>query len=271
MGKLVNKVAFITGSSKGIGKAVAKELLKQGAVVVINGRNSTVLHETYLELSSIGEVLEIAADVSVEEAFRESLDKIIQTYGHLDVLVLNAGLSSFGLVEETSYRALNQILQVNTMGPFTGARMALPYIRETRGSILFISSLAGLHGLPRSSVYCMSKMALTALAQSLKAEMTGQHVHIGIIYVGFTRNEPDKLAYGPDGSAIPMKGRPAWIQQSREKVAKLIVRNIRRRRFKSVLSPIGFISATGSRYFPRLWQWNMRNVRKSAEKLTVDH
>ena len=292
MGKFKDKVVFITGSSKGIGKAVAKELVLRGAKVVLNGRNAEALGRTAEELGRLvnelrqnsgergqvseenrkkaGEIMQIAADVSEPEAFEQAVQAIMQRFGRLDILILNAGLSSYGTVEKTRDETLHNVMNANTFGPFTGARIALPYIRRTRGSIVFISSLAGLHGIPHSSVYSMSKMALTALAQSLKTELTGQGVHIGILYIGFTQNDPEKTAVGPDGRIRPIQSRPGWVQQSPQKVARLILKNISRRRFRSTLSTMGKLVAFFSRYFPRLFQFFMRGMLKQAEKLTAE-
>lgn len=306
MGKFKDKVVFITGSSKGIGKAVAKELVRRGAKVVLNGRNAEALGRTAEQLGRIVEkkmtttkestlaeeegirteekstrsednlsadsrqIMQIAADVSEPEAFEQAVQAIIQRYGRLDILILNAGLSSYGTVEKTSDATLHNVMKANTFAPFTGTRIALPHIRKTKGSIVFISSLAGLHGIPHSSVYSMSKMALTALAQSLKTELTGQGVHIGILYIGFTQNDPEKTAVGPDGRIRPIQSRPGWVQQSPQKVARLILRNISRRRFRSTLSTMGKLVAFFSRYFPRLFQFFMRGMLKQAEKLTAD-
>lgn len=271
MKRFTDKVVFITGSSKGIGKTTAAEFLKLGAKVVINGRDEGQLNETASELAPLGgEILKIAADVSGSEKFEEAIQTILSRFGKLDILILNAGLSSYGPVEKTGDATLESVMRVNTLGPFIGARIALPHIRKSSGSIVFISSIAGLHGIPRSSVYSMSKMALTALAQSLKTETTGERVHIGIIYVGFTKNDPKKTAIGPDGRIRPIQDRPGWIQQRTEKVAQLIIRNIRQRRFKSTLSAMGKIMAFFSRYFPRLFQFSMRGMLKQAEKLTAE-
>ncbi|MEX0982888.1 MAG: SDR family NAD(P)-dependent oxidoreductase [Bacteroidales bacterium] len=273
MGKFKNKVVFITGSSKGIGKATAVELLHRGAKVVLNGRNAETLARTAEELEQTAaceEIMQIAGDMSDPETFEKAINAILKRFGRLDILVLNAGLSSYGTVEKTGDQTLYNVMKANTLGPFTGARITLPYIRKTKGSIVFISSLAGLHGIPHSSVYSMSKMALTALAESLKTELTGQGVHIGIIYVGFTQNDPEKTAVGPDGRIRPIQSRPGWTQQSPEKVARLILRNISRRRFRSTLSTMGKIMAFFNRYFPRLFQFFMRSMLKQAEKLTAE-
>ncbi len=313
MGKFTDKVVFITGSSKGIGKTIAAELVRRGAIVVLNGRNVDVLQRAAEELSHIAarlasttgkksrsakdyngtgkgagrsvkglsepartldagreKIMQIAADVSDTKAFDRALKDIINRFGKLDVLILNAGVSSYGAVEKTSDNTLQRVMQTNTFGPFIGARSALPFIRESKGSIVFISSLAGLHGLPHSSVYCMSKMAITALAQSLKTELTGQGIHIGIVYVGFTQNDPEKTTIGPDGKDRPIQSRPGWIQQSPDRVALLILRNISRRRFRSTLSSMGKSMAFLSRHFPRLFQFAMRSILRQAKKLTAD-
>ncbi len=344
MGKFKNKVVFITGSSKGIGKATALELLRRGAKVVLNGRNAETLARTAQELGRIVEerrklspeidpnkaesrragqkpgqvaqlnrntidkitekedgrtaddgentdlekiavnrkitdnggindgnkIMQIAGDMSDPESFERAINSIVERFGRMDILILNAGLSSYGTVEKTGDQTLYNVMKANTLGPFAGARIALPHIRRTKGSIVFISSLAGLHGIPHSSVYSMSKMALTALAQSLKTELTGQGIHIGILYIGFTQNDPEKMAVGPDGRIRPIQSRPGWVQQSPKKVARLILRNISRRRFRSTLSTMGKSMAFFSRYFPRLFQISMRGMLKQAEKLTAD-
>jgi len=271
MGRFTEKVVFITGSSKGIGRSLAVEMLSQGAIVVINGRNTDQLNSTAEMLRQHGgEVLPVPGDVSDTTIFRSALTAIKDRFGRLDILVLNAGLSSYGAVERTSDTSIENVMRVNTTGPYTCARDVLPMIRESRGSIVFISSLAGIHGIPYSSLYSMSKMSLTALAQSLRTELTGEGIHIGIIYVGFTRNDPDKTAVSPDGTIKKLQDRPGWVQQSQERVAKLIARSIRRRRFRTTLSAMGKVMAFASRYFPRLFQFSMRGMLKKARELTKD-
>ena len=212
----------------------------------------------------------VAGDASQSEGFQDAMNRIIERFGRLDILILNAGLSSYGPLATTTDRALEQVMEVNTFGPYRGARIALPHILSSGGSIVFISSLAGLFGIPYSSVYSMSKMSLTALAQSLKTELTGKGVHIGIIYAGFTSNDQNKTAIAPDGTVKPLQDRPAWIQQSKRKVAGKILNNIRYRRFRSVLSSPGKVMAFFTRYFPRLFQFSTRWFLKTAKKMTAE-
>ena len=263
------KIALVTGSGKGIGKAVALELASKGVTVILNGRNREKLDSTLAEFTKKGfRANAIPGDISDPEQIRTIINRAASLYGQLDIAVLNAGVSGYGLVEETSAEQVQQVMHINTLGSFYCTRELIPHLRRTRGSVVFISSLAGLHGIPRSSVYCMSKMALTALAQSLRLELKGTGVHIGLIHVGFTVNEADKTVCAPDGTTIPIQHRPSWLQQSREKVAREVVRTIRRRRFRVVLSPLGKLFAFFRRYFPGFTLRAMQFTNKSSEKLT---
>ena len=352
MKKFKNKVVFITGSSKGIGKATATELLRRGAKVVLNGRNAETLARTAQELDRIVEeseklspeidpnkaesrragqqpgqvaqlnrntidkitekekgrtseggditgsreikngqasenggipdsrggeipdapqIMQIAGDMSDPEYFEQAINAILDRFGRLDILILNAGLSSYGTVEKTGDQTLYNVMKANTLGPFTGARIALPaYTKDQREHCLHLLPGRTPWHTALIGIYSMSKMALTALAQSLKTELTGQGIHIGILYIGFTQNDPQKMAVGPDGRIRPIQSRPGWVQQSPQKVARLILRNISRRRFRSTLSTMGKTMAFFSRYFPRLFQFYMRGMLKQAEKLTAD-
>ncbi len=266
---LQGKIALVTGSGKGIGKAVALELASKGVTVILNGRNREKLDRTLAEFRSMGfRANAIPGDVSDPEQSRAIIDKAVSLYGQLDIAVLNAGVSGYGLVEETSPEQLQHVMNINTLGTFYCTRELIPHLRRSRGSLVLISSLAGLHGIPRSSVYCMSKMALTALAQSLRIELKGTGIHIGLVHVGFTVNEADKTVCAPDGKTIPIQHRPGWLQQSREKVARNVVGMIRRRRFRLVLSPLGKLFAFFRRYFPGFTLRAMQFTNRSSEKLT---
>jgi short-subunit dehydrogenase len=263
-----DKIVFISGSSRGLGKAIAIELLKIGSHVVINSRDEKVLEQTRLELTEYSsKVMALAGDVSDSFCFKSITEKIIEQFGRLDVLILNAGYSCSGRVEDTDDKALHTVMDVNTLSVFSSTHIALPYIKLSKGSIVFISSLAGLHGLPRTSLYSMSKMALTALAQSLKIDLKGSGVHIGIIYAGFVENDKEKTTVDCQGNDIPILPRPKWITQSKSKVAKAILRNIRRRKFKSVLSPAGKVLNYMARHFPRLSLLILGRLSKASEEL----
>ncbi len=260
MGRFENKVAIVTGSSMGIGKAIARELLHEGAKVVINGRNDQRLQKTFESLQHLdGDVTMFAGDVSKMEDCQRLIQCAISRYGKIDILINNAGVSMEGEVERLSHDVFRKVMEVNVMGSAFMTKAALPFLRDTRGSVTFISSIAGFLGLPRFSVYSASKMALTAFAESLKTELYGSGVHVGIAYLGFTSNDPDKTIYAASGELVPQPSRQSITPEPVEVVARQILMMIERRQFKQVFSPLGKLTSIATRFSPRLFELFVRN------------
>lgn len=249
----VEKVAIITGSSRGIGKATAYELVKNGISVVINGRDEIRLKRTEEELKEIGgRVLAVCSDVSSPGQARKLVEKTIETFGRLDILINNAAVSMRGNFSELDPSVFKNVLETNVLGCVNTSIPALPHIRQTRGSIVFISSLAGIRGLPVQSAYCSSKMALRAIAESIRVEEKKSNIHVGIIYVGITESEHDKKVFAADGSMITLKERSIFKVHTTQRVASEIMKNIKKRRFRTILSTIGRTLAILQPIMPRL-------------------
>lgn len=248
-----DKVAIVTGSGMGIGKATALELCAQGAKVVLNGRNAERLEKSFTEFKEKGyNVIAVPCDITKAEDCERLINKTIEAYGQLDVLITNASVSMREKFERLQPEVFAQIVHSNINGSAFPAWYALPYLKKTKGSITFISSAAGFLGMPTGSAYSAGKMALTALAQSMRIELSGSGIHIGIVHVGFTQNEDQKRVLNAAGELVPVAVRPAYLQQTREQVAKAILRSIRKRNFKTVLSVIGKVNSFMSRFFPSL-------------------
>ena len=264
-GKFNGKVAIITGSSQGIGKATAIKLCQEGASVVLNGRTLLKLEKAKEELQKMGyDVKAIQGDITSEEDCSRLIEKTVRHFGKLDFLINNGSLTMNEKINKLKPEVFASIYDSNSMGAVYPTLAALPHLKKTRGSVIFISSLAGLHGLPSASAYSMGKMALTALWQSLKIELRNTGIHFGICYVSFTQNEQHKRMVTSDGTLVPVPKRPGFIQQSREKVASKIACMIHWRRSRIVLSPLGKITAFAMRYFPRTVLFIMTRVQKSA-------
>jgi len=247
------KVAIITGSSRGIGKASADLLGKLGAKLVINGRNQERLRATDAMLKSKGyQVLPVQGDVSKPGDCENLIETCIKHFGQLDILINNAGMSSRGYFEELAPEVLKDMVNINLMGCVYPTRFAIPHIKQTQGSILFVSSVAGIRGLPENSMYSASKMALTAVAETLKIELAGYDVHIGILYVGITKNEAGKEVIGKDGHPVRLQSRENRKVATPEEVAKEIILNLRKRKFKKVLTGLGKLNYLANLLFPRL-------------------
>jgi dehydrogenase/reductase SDR family member 7B len=257
-----DKVVFITGSSKGIGKATALLLGSYGSIVCINGRNIISLEDTYHELEQTNvECLQLPGDVADSAQCREMVEKIISKYGRLDVLVNNAGIASHGKFRDLTINAWDSVVGINLMGPIYMSTHALPYIIESKGSILFISTPAGKVGIPGHSSYSVSKMGLTALAEAMQIELGKTGVHTGIIYVGFTENEENKQILNPDGTYRKLPARKQR-KAGREEVARAIASAIYKRKKSLTMGSVGKLQAFALRWSP----FAVKMILKKADK-----
>ena len=238
-----DKVVIVTGSSGGIGKELARQLLGFGGKVVLNGRNESRLRETQRELSEFGETAICAGSVAEEDVCRRLVRTAINCFGKLDVLINNAGVSMEGEIENVSPSVFRNVIETNYLGSVFATQAAIPYLRETKGGVYFVSSAAAISGLPRFSVYSSSKMALRGLAESLRIELAGTGVYVGLGLLGFTENDPRKVILGPNGNTIPQPNRDFIPPQSVELTAKQILSAIERKKSKSVFTGFGKLMA----------------------------
>jgi len=266
--KLKGKVAVITGSGRGIGKAIAIELAKQGVSVVLNGRNEERLKETESIIQKINpEVFSYCCDVSDIDASKELIQAVIDHFRKLDILILNAGVSMRGNTAELNPLVFNKVFETNVFGAVNPAIPAIPWLRKTKGSIIFISSLAGIRGLPGLSAYSSSKMALRAIAESIRIEEKQHDIHVGLIQVGITEIEHNKETIAADGSLKVLNPRDKSKVQTTEQVALAVLKNIRKRKFITTLTGIGKINKFMQARFPMLVEKIiLGNLKKFAEK-----
>lgn len=231
------KVAAVTGGGKGIGREIARYLGAAGCNIVITGRDSHALERTAEEFREDGiEVLAVTGDVSRPEDCRRVTQHSIERFGKLDILVNNAGMTMRGMFRDISLELFHRIMDVNFRGTVNMTKLALEELEKTSGSVIFISSLAGLKGLPAVSPYCSSKMALTALGESLRSEYGGR-VHFGTLYVSFTENDPEKTMYNEKGELIPLKRKKT--SSSQRDVARSVLNLVRKRRRYAVMTGAG--------------------------------
>lgn len=250
----LNKTVIITGSSIGIGWHTGLQLARLGAQVVFNARNAERLNEKIKLLDGMNyQVIGCTGDVTKFEDCKHIVDCAIQHFGKVDVLINNAGLSADGIsMEHLNPIVFEQLYRVNVFGSFYMAKAALPYIKTNKGSILFISSVAGTHGFGNYAAYCSSKMALTGLAQSLSKELVDDKVHVGIAYVGFTENDPEKNIINNDGNVIPKIPLTKDHIMPVAKVVSQIIKMIEKRKRSAVLGLLGKFTFFMARWFPRL-------------------
>lgn len=191
MPSLSGKVVAITGASSGIGLACARELARRGAAVVLGARRLDRLEEAVEEIvRSGGRAHAIAVDVT-READIEALVAAARTqFDRLDVMICNAGFGYYGTLEQTPPDMMRQMMDVNYMGTFLGARAALPIFRAQQGGhLLFVSSIVARRGIAFMGGYTATKAAQSGLAESLRTEFAGTPIHVSCIYPISTATE----------------------------------------------------------------------------------
>lgn len=270
MASFQDQIIIITGSSQGIGKFLALDLGKRGAQIILNGRNPEKLERVraWMAPQVPKAPLAIQADVSKWEDCQRLIQSTIEKFGRIDTLVCNAGINMVGPIAQSDPHSMHQVMDVNFLGNLFPARAAAEAIIHTRGSILLVGSIAGFHGLPMTGIYSASKMALTALAQSLQIELHDAGVHVGLAYVGMTEVEEGKTVMDTNGKAIKKPQFSIQPEPIDNAVARL-VRMLEKRQKKLIFTPIGKVNGFMNRLAPRLVQWILlRNYRKMQKERT---
>ena len=211
MEQLKGKQAIITGGSRGIGKAIALALAKEGVNIIITGRNETSLQVTQKEISELGvNVIYAIMDVSKRKEVDASIAGILEKSGPVDILINNAGIGAFGGFLELAPEQWEEIIQVNLLGVYYITRAILPgMIERQTGDIINISSTAGQRGAAVTSAYSASKFGLLGLTESLMLEVRKHNIRVSAltpstvatdmaIDLKLTDGNPDKVLQAED-------------------------------------------------------------------------
>ncbi|UII26409.1 SDR family oxidoreductase [Fulvivirga maritima] len=183
MTDLKGKVAFITGGSKGIGYGVAASLLKEGVKVAITSRSQQAADEAAAQLGS-DDVLALEADVRSFDSQQQAVQKTIEKWGKIDVLVANAGLGHFASIEELTADQWQQTIDTNLTGVFYSVKASLEALKESKGYIITISSLAGTNFFAGGSAYNASKFGLTGFSQAIMLDLRKYGIKVSTIMPG---------------------------------------------------------------------------------------
>jgi 3-oxoacyl-[acyl-carrier protein] reductase len=185
------KVAVVTGGSRGIGRAVALALAKQGANVVLAARDREHLLSVAREVESLGRrVLPVAGDLRLEESVETLREKTLAAFGTVDILVNNAGVGKYGPLLDFTPEDYDWIMDTNMRSSFLVTRAFLPTLLEKKsGDLVFVASVAGLKGLPHEAVYCASKFAQVGFAQALDYELREKGIRVSVVAPGGVRTE----------------------------------------------------------------------------------
>ena len=231
---LNGKTAMVSGASSGIGKALALELLQRGYNVSLSARRDYMITEYLQQALAPEEVnqrcLVVKTDVSREEDCKNWVEQTIAKFGRIDALVNNAGISMRALFDDVDLEVLHRLMDVNFWGTVNCCKYALPYLQQTKGSIVGISSVAGLHGLPGRTGYSASKYAMTGFLETLRIENLKKGLHVMIACPGFTASNVRFSALTADGSQQGETPRDESKMMTAEQVARIVGRGIVRRK-----------------------------------------
>lgn len=245
------KVVIVTGASSGIGKAYAESFAQKGAKVVVAARSVDALQHLKNELEKKGaEILVVKADVAIEEDCQSLISKTIEHFGKIDVLVNNAGISMRSLLIDTDASVIKRLMEVNFYGTLYCTKYALPYLLQSKGSVLGVSSIAGYKGLPARTGYSASKFAMQGFLESLRIENLKTGLHVLIVCPGFTASNIRNVALKGDGSVQGESPREEAKMMQPEEVAALTIRAIEKRKSSLVLTTQGKLTVWLNKFFP---------------------
>ncbi|MCG8697842.1 MAG: SDR family oxidoreductase [Bacteroidales bacterium] len=249
--KLAGKIIIITGASSGIGEALATELVKEAAIVVLVSRSKDKLQKVADELQktkSASTSIDIfPCDVTDEIQVNQLFDYCMEKYHRVDILINNAGWGVYARMDETSMEDIRKVMEINFFGAVKCMLKAIEVMKPTQGgTIVNVTSVAALHGVPYLGAYGATKAALENLSQSMQAENKDDNIRISLVYPGYT-----KTSFFENEKLIGKVKRPDKGYKSAEFVAKKIVKAIKKERFSLVIGLDGKLLYYLDRWIPR--------------------
>jgi len=207
--KLNGKIAFITGATDGIGKAIALLFAKEGAKIVMIGRDEVKGNSALEEVKQNGEAVYLKADVSNSTQIRNAVDKTIQKYGRIDILVNNAGVSPVGNVVDTSEEDWDYAINVNLKGVFLCCKYVIPYMEKNRGGVIInMGSINSLMALEKEAAYDASKGGVLMLTKATAIDFAKSNIRVNCICPAAIETTSLKAVF--DSSPDPAKMRQSF-------------------------------------------------------------
>lgn len=260
------KVVVITGASSGIGKALAVKYAAEGFNLVLAARRIERLQELQRQLSNT-EVLPVKTDVTSQEDCKNLIDKAIEKFGKINILINNAGISMRASFEDVEIEVLRKLMDVNYWGTVYCTKFALPHILKEKGSVVGVISTGGYIGLPGRTGYSGSKFAVRGFLDTVRIEYLHSGLHVLVAAPGFTASEIRRTALTKDGSQQGETPRNESKMMSAERCASIMYRAIKHRRRKMIIS---FWDGKVVVLIAKLWAWLIDQVLYQVFKREPD-
>ena len=258
------KTVIVTGASSGIGLATVKAFAAKGDCVVLASRDlrklqsavaflgNTYGKEAEFDGHKVPRFLAVKTDVTKEENCKNLIETTADTYGRIDVLVNNAGVSMRAMFKDLELDVIKHLMDVNFWGTVFCTKHALPYLLATKGSVVGVISIAGYKGIPARTGYSASKFAIYGFMDTLRVEHLKEGLHVMIFAPGFTASNIRLRALTADGTPQGETPRKEEKMMSADKVAHHLVEGVYKRKREVILSPIGKLTVLLNKFFPRL-------------------
>jgi len=249
-----DKVIVITGASSGIGKSLANEFAKRGANLVLGARHFVNLCAITQKLEQEYPVKAVAVqcDVTIEEDCKVLINQAMVTFGKVDVLVNNAGISMRALFKDADLKVLKSVIDVNFWGAVYCTKHAMPELLKTQGVIVGVSSIAGYKGLPGRTGYSASKFAMNGFLDALRVENLKTGVHVLTACPGFTASNIRNTALDKEGNEQRESTLNEEKMMSSDAVAKRIVNGVEKRKRTLIMTGEGKLTVLIGKFFPKL-------------------
>jgi short-subunit dehydrogenase len=244
-----NKVVAITGGSDGIGKALVDALIGMGAKVATCGRNQDKLYDLQVKHSGLP-LHTIVADVSNINDCKNFITSTLNTFGGIDVLINNAGISMRALLKDAEIEVLQKVMAINYFGTVYCTKLALQSIIERKGTIVGVSSIAGYRGLPGRSGYSASKFAVNGWLEAVRTELMDDGVNVMWVCPGFTASNIRNAALNNKGNSQGESPMNEAELMSSEECATHILKAIEKRKRTLVLTFTGKRTVFMNKFFP---------------------
>lgn len=264
---LAGKVVLITGASSGIGAALAREMARRGARPVLAARRVERIEALAQEIRGRGgEALAVQCDVTRDGDVERAVAAAREAFGGLDIAIANAGFGVGGRIEELSLDDVRRQFETNVFGVLRTVHAALPELKRSRGRIALMGSASGYVALPTVGAYTMSKFAVRALAETLRAELRDDGVAVTHIAPGFVESELRRINNAGELREDAVDPIPRWLVMPTPKAARQMVDAIAARRAEVVITGHARIGVSLSRHAPALIGASAALVARAGRK-----
>ncbi|MEA3317717.1 MAG: SDR family oxidoreductase [Bacteroidota bacterium] len=249
--KFKNQVVVITGASSGIGRACAMEFANNGAKIVLAARRGEELKKIEEKIKMQGnEAISVITDVRNIDNCKNLVDKTVEKFGKIDVLINNAGISMRAIFEDLDLSVIKELMDTNFYGAVYCTKFALPYLLKRKGTVIGISSISGLTPLPGRTGYSASKHAIDGFFNTLRLENIKKGLNVLIVHPGFTNSNIRNIALNKDGKSQKETPRNEQKMMSSEKVAQIIAKATLKRERDLILTEQGKLVVWLHKNFP---------------------